>query len=117
MLKNQVELIRIMDLTLFSIFESVSFLIIQTLQKFKQTNKQFSPFFSDLLSNLEERVNVKRPFELVTILQNGQICFSGRNLGVRIPKNNPEQLPYYMALLGRMLDSICPASKGCILQG
>jgi len=79
--------------------------------------QDLNPVFEDLLSNLEERVNVKRPFELVTILQNGQICFSGRNLGVRIPKNNPEQLPYYMALLGRMLDSICPASKGCILQG
>ena len=73
--------------------------------------------FSDLLASLENRVNVKRPFELVTILQNGQICFSGRNLGVRIPENSPEQLPYYIALLERMVDSICPAAKGCILQG
>jgi len=79
--------------------------------------QDLNPVFEDILSSLEDRVNVKRPFELVTILQNGQICFSGRNLGVRVPKNNPEQLPYYMALLGRMVDSICPASKGCILQG
>ena len=76
-----------------------------------------SLFISDLLNSLEDHVNVKRPFELVSILQNGQICFSGRNLGVRIPKDNPAQLPYYMALLGRMVDRICPASKGCILQG
>ena len=39
LLKNQPDWIKIMDVTLFSIFESVSFLLIQTLLMVQQMNK------------------------------------------------------------------------------
>lgn len=75
------------------------------------------PAFEELLVSLQDRpfVNVKRTYELVTILQNGQVCFAGRKFGVRIPNDSRAIVPF-MAFIRKMIDGICPVGNGCILE-